>query len=147
MKIERVPKNTAVFMLLLIVLILVFFYFGKTQERLIGEELTKDIINNTKYIKFITIENNINLKSTILDDKDEILKFYEWVSSLTYTGINSSKQELKPGTEYAIQVYDNSNSPLMIMAYSIKDKQLNIGSKVFNLNDEIHNELDSFIYE
>ena len=147
MKKKIINKYTILPSLLLIIVILVVFYSLKFQKNIISEILTKDIINNTEYINIRTTENNMNLRSTILNDKDEIHQFYYWISELAYKGIDTSKQELEPGTEYNIIAYDNSDSPLIVMAYCKTDKQLQLGNIVFNLEDDIHKQLNSFIFK
>jgi hypothetical protein len=146
MKMKNISRYTIVLSILLIAAVLVFLYFYN-HKKLIGDVLPKDITSETEYIKIFTVENNMYPRSIILTDKDEIRKFYEWLSNLRYKGIHKSLQELKPGTEYAIKAYDNSDKPIINMPYTKTDFLLEVENKVYYLEEDIHSKLDSYIYK
>jgi hypothetical protein len=143
----KILNRYAIIAILLLITAVIVFLCFYNQKKLIGDVFSEDIINNTEYIKISTIENNMYPISIILKGKDEIRKFYEWISGLSYKWIDKSLQELKPGHEYTMKACDNSDTPLIIMAYAKTDYKLEVKNKVYYLEEDIHNRLDSYIYK
>jgi len=138
---------TILTILLSIVLSLIIFNYVNSKNNVIGKVITDEVIDNTEYIKISTAVNNMSPKSFIMNDKDKLRQFYDWIIDLKNKGIDKNKQELEPGTEYTIVAYDSANTPLITMAYSVTKKQLQINHKVYNLLESINDKMKALIGE
>lgn len=144
---KRYIRNGVILVLISIAVICVIYTFSRNKEKLMADALPEDIISRTDRIEFYTVENNLSPKKTMVNDKNEVHDFYEWIGSLEYKRIDKSKQGLEPGTEYTIRAYDNSDSLLIIIAYAKSDNQLSADQRIYFLKEDIHDKLDSYIYD
>ena len=131
---KRYIRNGIILAVLIsIAVICVTYAISRNKEKFIADVLPEDIISRTDHIEFYTVENNLSPKKTMVNDKNEVHDFYEWIGSLEYKRIDKSKQGLEPGTEYTIRAYDNSDSLLSIIAYAKSDNQLFADQRVYFL--------------
>lgn len=143
MKKKIVNKYSVIAILIIIAIIIV--YYATSDKKLIGNKITKGVIEETEYLKIYTVKNNEIPINKSITDKKEIRQFYNWISSLKYKKIVTDIQELPPGTEYTMTAYDYTDTPIIIMSYSNSNNKLQIEQTIYDMDDNISNKLNEII--
>lgn len=123
----------------------VLFFTGcSTKNKII---ISDDWINYSKQIQGIIYPSGDKI---LIEDEKSIKDFLKIINGIEYDKSMTEEEAvelglLPPGTEYNFALTNSKHDDKLYISYGVKDKALGIGDKVYILQEDISDKIDSII--